>query len=192
MSSIDVKLGAAERLRSAPVIAATVALAAVVAASQATLADAVLRAVLVVLLVPCALIDLERRVIPNLITGPGCLVAIVIGLALDPGGEPRRLLWAALAGGFLLAAALARPSGMGMGDVKLVAMMGLFLSRPAVVALMLALLGSVGAALVLVRRHGVATARTTGLPFGPYLAVGGVVAAIAGAPIIHAYLGLHG
>jgi leader peptidase (prepilin peptidase)/N-methyltransferase len=192
MSSIDVKLGAAERLRSAPVIAATVALAAVVAASQATLADAVLRAVLVVLLVPCALIDLERRVIPNLITGPGCLVAIVIGLALDPGGEPRRLLWAALAGGFLLAAALARPSGMGMGDVKLVAMMGLFLGRPAVVALMVALLGSVGAALVLARRHGVAAARTTGLPFGPYLAVGGVVAALAGAPIIHAYLGLHG
>ena len=192
MSTFDVKARASDRLRSAPVIAGTLALAAVVAAPQATFAEAVLRAVLTILLVPCALVDLERRIIPNRITGPGALLAIGLGLALDAGGEPRRLLWAVLAGGFLLCAALARPGGMGMGDVKLLAMMGLFLGRPAFVALLVALLGSVLAAVVLARRHGIAAARKTGLPFGPYLAVGGVVAALVGDPIIHAYLSLHG
>jgi leader peptidase (prepilin peptidase)/N-methyltransferase len=110
---------------------------------------------------------------------------------LDSAGEPGRLLWAALAGGFLLLAALARPSGMGMGDVKLVGMMGLLLGRPVVVALLLALLGSIAAGVVLARRRGVRVARKTGLPFGPYLAVGGIVAALVGDPIIHAYLNLH-
>lgn len=175
-----------------PVIGATVALVAVVAAAQPSAHAAVLRAVLVALLVPCALIDLERRIIPNWITGPGCLGAIVLGLALAPGSEPQRLVWAAVCGGFLLVAALAKPSGMGMGDVKLVAMMGLFLGRPVAVALLLALLGTSVAAIVLARRLGVRAARGTGLPFGPYLAVAGVVAALAGDPLIHAYLSLHG
>ncbi|MGH2873031.1 MAG: hypothetical protein ACRDL5_11295, partial [Solirubrobacteraceae bacterium] len=71
MSSVDAKLTAAGRLRSAPVIAATVAVAALVAVTQATVGASVLRAVLVALLVPCAVIDLERRVIPNRITGFG-------------------------------------------------------------------------------------------------------------------------
>ncbi len=70
-------------------------------------------------LVPCALIDIERRIIPNRITGPAALVAIALGLALDRAGEPQRLLWAAIAGGFLLLAALVNSAGMGMGDVKL-------------------------------------------------------------------------
>lgn len=193
MSSIDVsRPSAVARLRSAPVIGATVALAAVVAAAQPSAHEAVLRAVLVVLLVPCALIDIERRIIPNLITGPGCLGALVLGLALAPGSESQRLLWAGLCGGFLLIAALAKPGGMGMGDVKLVAMMGLFLGAPVAVALLLALLGTSVAAIVLARRHGVRAARATGLPFGPYLAVAGVIAALAGDPLIHAYLSLHG
>ncbi|MGH2915546.1 MAG: prepilin peptidase [Solirubrobacteraceae bacterium] len=192
MSSIDASPRASARLRSAPVICATLAVAAVVAALAPTPVTAVLRAVLVALLVPCAVIDLERRVIPNRITGPGAVLAIAAGLALDAGTEPRRLEWAAIAGGFLLVAALANPRGMGMGDVKLVAMMGLFLGAPVAVALLLALLGSVVAAVVLAARRGVRAARATGLPFGPYLAVGGLIAALAGTPLIHAYLSLHG
>jgi leader peptidase (prepilin peptidase) / N-methyltransferase len=191
MSATQLKPSAEARLRSAPVIAATVALATVVAVPQSSFAASVLRAVLVLLLVPCSLIDLERRIIPNRITAPGALAAVGLGLALDPGGEPQRLLWAAVAGGFLLITALARPSGMGMGDVKLLAMMGLFLGRPVVIALLVALLGSVVTGIVLARRHGVQVARKTGLPFGPYLAVGGIVAALVGVPLIHAYLSLH-
>jgi leader peptidase (prepilin peptidase)/N-methyltransferase len=191
MSTSELNPLAAVRLRSAPVVLATCALAAVVAAPQSSAAEAVLRAVLVLALVPCALIDIDRRIIPNRITGPGSLVAIALGLVLDPAGEPGRLLWAAIAGGFLLAAALVSPRGMGMGDVKLLGMMGLFLGRPVALALLLALLGSIVAGIVLSRRLGVAKARKTGLPFGPYLAVGGVIAALAGNPIIHAYLSLH-
>jgi leader peptidase (prepilin peptidase)/N-methyltransferase len=190
MSATQVKPSAEARLRSAPVIAATMALAALVAVVQSSFAAAGLCAVLILLLVPCSLIDLERRIIPNRITGPGSLAAVALGLALDPAGEPARLLWAAIAGGFLLLTALARPSGMGMGDVKLLAMMGLFLGRPVVLALLVALLGSVVTGVVLARRHGVQVARKTGLPFGPYLAVGGIVAALVGVRIIHSYLTL--
>jgi leader peptidase (prepilin peptidase)/N-methyltransferase len=190
MSSTDLNSIAATRLRSAPVVAGTVALAAVVAVTQSSAVASVLCAVLAGLLVACSVIDLERRIIPNRITGPGSVAAVAIGLALDPGGEPTRLLWAAVAGGFLLVTALVRPSGMGMGDVKLLGMMGLFLGRPVLVALLVALLGSVVTGVVLARRHGVRAARKAGLPFGPYLAVGGIVAALAGAQIIHAYVSL--
>jgi leader peptidase (prepilin peptidase)/N-methyltransferase len=181
---------AADRLRSPAVIVGTVVLAGAVAAAQSSLANSVLRAALVFVLVPCALIDIERRVIPNRITGPAALIAIVLGLALDPAGEPKRLMWAAIAGGFLLVASLINPAGMGMGDVKLLGVMGLFLGRPVIVALFLALIGSVFAAAAIASRHGVRAARKTGLPFGPYLAMGGVLAAFLGDPILHAYLSL--
>jgi leader peptidase (prepilin peptidase) / N-methyltransferase len=182
---------AARQMRSPPVIAATVLLAAGAAAIQPSLAAAVLCAVLVVVLVPCALIDLERRVIPNRITGPGSVLAIALGLGLDAGGEPKRLMWAAIAGGFLLITALIRPSGMGMGDVKLLGMMGLYLGRPVIFALFVALIGSVIAGVVIAARRGVREARNTGLPFGPYLAAGGLLAALVGERVINAYLKLH-
>lgn len=175
-------------MRSPVVIAGTVALAAVVAVVQDSVAESVLRGVLVFVLVPCALIDLERRIIPNRITGPAAVVAVVLGLVLDPGGELTRLAWAAGAGGFLLIAALINPAGMGMGDVKLLAVIGLFLGSPVVVALLAALLGSVVTGIVLARRVGVQAARKTGLPFGPYLALGGLIAALVGNPVLHAYL----
>ncbi len=171
---------------------ATVALAIVVAAVQSSVAASVLRGLVVLALVPCAAIDLERRIIPNRITGPGSVVALVAGLALDPGGELARVLWALGAGGFLLIAALIRPAGMGMGDVKLTGMIGLFLGRSVVVALFAALIASVLTGVALATRRGVYAARKTALPFGPYLAFGGVLAALVGDQIIHAYLHLHG
>jgi leader peptidase (prepilin peptidase) / N-methyltransferase len=175
----------------APVVAATVALAAGVALIQGSAAAAVLRGVLVLVLVPCAVIDLRRRIIPNRITGPAAVVALVLGLALDAGHEPGRLLWAGAAGGFLLLAALANPAGMGMGDVKLVAVMGLFLGPLVVIALLLALLASAAVGVGIFVRRGIRTARTTGLALGPYLAAGGVIAAVAGGQLLHVYLSAH-
>lgn len=177
---------------SLPVVSATIALSVLVAAVQGSAAAAVLRGVLVLVVVPCALIDLERRIIPNRITGPAAIVAIVAGLALDTGGEPRRLLAGALTGGFLLLAALAKPAGMGMGDVKLLGTMGLFLGPAVVVALFVALIASTATGVLVARRHGLHAARKTALPFGPYLAAGGILAALVGNPIVHAWLHLHG
>jgi leader peptidase (prepilin peptidase)/N-methyltransferase len=191
MSTADPKPDASSRLRSPAVIAATVLLAAGAAAAQSSVVNSVLRCALIFVLVPCALIDIERRIIPNRITGPAAIVAVVLGLAFDAGGEPKRLLWAGIAGVFLLLAALASPAGMGMGDVKLLGVMGLFLGRPVIVGLLLALIGTIVAGIVIARRRGIQAARKTGLPFGPYLAAGGVVAVFAGDPLLHAYLNLH-
>jgi leader peptidase (prepilin peptidase)/N-methyltransferase len=190
MSTLQLTPAVSARLRSPAVIGATALLTVAVAALQDSVVAAVLRGLLILVLVPCALIDLEQRIIPNRITGPAALAALVLGLALDAGGEPRRLLWAAIAGGFILVTALAYPAGMGMGDVKLLAVMGLCLGRPVIVALVLALLGNVLTGVLIAGRKGVMQARKTALPFGPYLAVGGVVAAFVGDPLMHAYLGL--
>jgi leader peptidase (prepilin peptidase) / N-methyltransferase len=178
-------------LRSIPVLAGTVALAVAVSLLQGSLSTAVLRAVLVFVLVPCALIDLDRRIIPNRITGPATLIAIVLGLVLDPGGELRRVAWAAGCGGFLLVAALAYPAGMGMGDVKLVAVMGLLLGPAVLVALFAALTANALVGLALMARHGVRAGRRTSLPFGPFLAGGGLLAALVGSQLLSAYLSLH-
>jgi prepilin signal peptidase PulO-like enzyme (type II secretory pathway) len=178
----------AGRWRTPPVFIATLALAVLVGVLQNSASASVLRAALVLLVVPCALIDLERRIIPNRITGPGALFALLAGLALDPGGEPNRLLWAAIAGGFLLIAAIASPSGMGMGDVKLLGVMALLLGSPVVIALLVALLGNILGAIVMSTRRGVRSALKTHVPFGPYLAIGGILAAIVGDALIRAYL----
>jgi leader peptidase (prepilin peptidase)/N-methyltransferase len=191
MSTAAIKPTAAQRLHSLPVLAGTAAVTLLVAALAPTAATATLRALLVLIVVPCALIDIERRIIPNRITGPAAVLAILVGLALDASGEPRRLLWAGVAGGFLLIAALISPGGMGMGDVKLLAVLGLLLGPPVVIALLIALLGNVAAAAVVARRRGIRAARKTTMPFGPFLAVGGALAAVAGSPILHAYLSMH-
>jgi leader peptidase (prepilin peptidase) / N-methyltransferase len=190
MSTLQLTPAVSARLRSPVVIGATALLTVAVAALQDSVAAAVLRGLLILVLVPCALIDLEQRIIPNRITGPAALTALVMGLALDAGGEPRRLLWAAIAGGFILITALAYPAGMGMGDVKLLGVMGLCLGRPVILALVVALLGNVLTGVLIAGRKGVKEARKTALPFGPYLAVGGVAAAFVGDPLMHAYLSL--
>lgn len=178
----------APRLRSPAAIAATMLVAGGVSAAQDSVAASVLRGVLVFVVVACGLADLEWRIIPNRITGPAALLGLALGLALDPAGQPERLLWAAVAGGFLLVASLANPAGMGMGDVKLVGVIGLYLGRSVVVAVLFALVASVATGVVIARRRGVRAARKTALPLGPYLAVGAVVAAFVGDPLVHSYL----
>ncbi len=170
---------------------AAVLVAAGVAAAQSSVADAVLRGVLMLVLIVCALTDLERRIIPNRITGPAALLGLALGLALDPDGEPSRLLWAVIAGGFLMIAVLINPAGLGMGDAKLVAVMGLYLGAPVVVALLVALLSSLAVGVAIALRRGVRAARKTQLPFGPYLAAGGIVAALVGSGLLHIYVHHH-
>ena len=131
--------------------------------------------------------DLDRRVIPNRTLAVGALACLAIVAAADPGTLPERALAAAGAGGFLLLGAIWDRPGMGMGDVKLAAVMGLYLGGAVAVALLVGLVagGTVGVALI--ARHGLA-ARTHPLPFGPFLALGGVVALAIGDPLLEWYL----
>ncbi|HSJ16475.1 MAG TPA: A24 family peptidase [Solirubrobacterales bacterium] len=131
--------------------------------------------------------DLQRRVIPNRVLVAGALVCAAIVAATDAASLPERVLAASGAGGFLLLGAVWDRRGMGMGDVKLAAVMGLYLGAAVAVALLVGLVagGAVGA--VMIARHGVA-ARTQPLPFGPFLALGGIVALAVGDTLIDWYL----
>jgi leader peptidase (prepilin peptidase)/N-methyltransferase len=153
-----------------------------------TTADVVLGIVLILLVVPIALIDLEHRIIPNRLTLLGAVLAIVLGTALDPSGEPARLIAGAAAGGFLLLAALAYPGGMGMGDVKLAGMMGLFLGSAVAPALFIALVAGTLLGVVIIARKGAAEGRKTAVPFGPFLALGAIVAVFLGNPLVDVYV----
>jgi leader peptidase (prepilin peptidase)/N-methyltransferase len=144
--------------------------------------------VLILLVVPIALIDLEYRIIPNRLTALGAVLALAIGLALDPACEPERLIAAAAAGGFFLLAALAYPGGMGMGDVKLAAMMGLFLGASVAAALLIALLAGVALGAVVIARKGARDGRKTAVPFGPFLALGALVAVFVGPQLVDVYV----
>jgi leader peptidase (prepilin peptidase)/N-methyltransferase len=168
--------------------ALTAALCVGAVLAHPTATGVALSIVLILLVVPAALIDLEHRIIPNSITVPGAALALAIGLALDPAGEPERLIAGAAAGGFLLAAALAYPGGMGMGDVKLAAVMGLFLGAAVAPALLIALLAGVALGMVVIARRGAQAGRKTAVPFGPFLALGALVAVFAGHPLVDVYV----
>ncbi len=116
------------------------------------------------------------------------MLALGIGLALDPSGEPERLIACAGAGGLLLLAALAYPGGMGMGDVKLAAVMGLFLGRAVAPAILVGLIAGVAVGAVVIARKGAAEGRRTRIPFGPFLALGALVGVFAGQDIVNAYV----
>jgi leader peptidase (prepilin peptidase)/N-methyltransferase len=171
-----------------PLVEALTALLCVIAVlvggSTATI---VLSVVFILLLVPIALIDFEHRIIPNKLTALGALLAIALGAALDPHGETARLIAGALAGGALLLVALAYPRGMGMGDVKLAGVMGLFLGASVAPAMLIALLAGTIYGAALATRKGAHAARKSTVPFGPFLAFGSLVAIFAGDPIVNWY-----
>jgi leader peptidase (prepilin peptidase) / N-methyltransferase len=147
--------------------------------------DALLAAFFCALLVAVSATDLEHRIIPNRIVLPGAAVVLAAQTALHP--SPEWALGALGASGFLLIAALAYPAGMGMGDVKLALLMGAMLGRTVGVALMLGMVIALLPSIVLLARHG-AAARKMGIPFGPFLALGAVVALFWGDRLLDAYL----
>src|SRR5271166_4433823 len=167
-------------------LTAVLCVGAVLAHSSA--AGIALSVALILIVVPATVIDLEYRIIPNKITALGAVLALAIGLALDPAGEPERLIAGAAAGGFLLLAALAYPGGMGMGDVKLAAVMGLFLGSAVAPAILIALVSGTAVGAVIIARKGAKEGRKTAVPFGPFLALGALVAVFAGQPLVGVYV----
>lgn len=151
------------------------------------LAELALGLVFCATLVTVTLADLDRRVIPNSVLLAASVVVVGTLLVVDPAALPERLLAGAGAGGFLLVAALIYPGGMGMGDVKLAAVMGLYLGSAVVPAMMAALLLGAVVGVAIMARHGAAE-RKRAIPFGPFLAAGGVVGLLAGDEILGWYL----
>lgn len=143
---------------------------------------------LVLLLVPITLIDLDHRIIPNVLTGLGAVVAVALVAVIDTGALPGHLIAGLAAGGFLLVAALVYPSGMGMGDVKLAGVLGLFLGRAVAPAMFAALIAGTVVGAVIIARKGAKEGRKTGIPFGPWLSFGGLVGLFAGDAIVDWYL----
>lgn len=139
-------------------------------------------------LVAVAFIDLDHRIIPNRILAPAAAYAVAASAIVRPELLPELLAAGAGAFGLLLAAALVRPGGMGMGDVKLAGVMGLYLGVSVAPALLVAFLVGAAVGLVMIAREG-AAARKRGVPFGPFLALGGLVALLAGPELVDLYLG---
>jgi leader peptidase (prepilin peptidase)/N-methyltransferase len=139
------------------------------------MAAAVLDASLVALLGVVTLRDLRTRLVPDTALLASLAVAIPVCLLSDPGGMPVRVAAGLAAGGFLLAAALIRPDGMGLGDVKLAGVLGIYLGPRVAEAMVVAFaVGSV-AGLLLLARHGW-SARSRTIPFAPFLAIGALAA----------------
>jgi leader peptidase (prepilin peptidase) / N-methyltransferase len=151
-------------------------------------AEAVIGLVFVAVLAVVTLTDLERRIISNRVLIVGAVLCLAIAIPTDLAGVPERLIAAAAAGGIFFLVVLAYPAGMGLGDVKLAATMGLFLGRAVAPAMLAALLIASVVGLALIARHG-SGARKMAIPFGPFLAIGGVIGLLAGDQLIDLYLG---
>ena len=150
-------------------------------------ASAAVAAFFCAVLVTVSATDLEHRIVPNRIVLPATVVVLVAQTALEP--SPEWMLGALGAALFLFVAAVAYPAGMGMGDVKLALLLGAALGRSAGVALMIGMVAALVPSAVLLARHGQA-ARKMGIPFAPFLALGGVVALFAGDALLDAYFSL--
>jgi leader peptidase (prepilin peptidase) / N-methyltransferase len=140
------------------------------------------------LLVPVTVIDLDFRIIPNTLMIVGTATALALLVAFDASAIPEHLIAAFAAGGFLLAAVLVHPRGMGLGDVKLAFVMGLFLGQEVGVAMFVALVTGSVVGIGVMAVKGAKEGRKTAIPFGPFLALGSYVALLAGEPVVDWYL----
>jgi leader peptidase (prepilin peptidase)/N-methyltransferase len=148
--------------------------------------DLVTQLVLVAVLIAAAGIDLEHRLIPNRLLVPAAIWGVAAGAVVMTSELPELLI--AGAGAFLamLVIALIQPKGMGMGDVKLAGVLGLYLGQSVLPALLVGFLTGSLVGLGIMAREG-AGARKRGVPFGPFLALGGIVALLVGPDLIDLY-----
>jgi leader peptidase (prepilin peptidase) / N-methyltransferase len=139
------------------------------------------------MLIAVAGIDLEHRIVPNKILLPMAVWGIGAGAAVRPDMLPELLIGGAAAFTFLFVAALVHPKGMGMGDVKLAGVMGLYLGASVAPALLIGFLTGSVVGVAILAKHG-AAGRKRGVPFAPFLALGGIVALLVGPELIDLYV----
>jgi leader peptidase (prepilin peptidase)/N-methyltransferase len=163
-----------------------------VAAHLGAVAALVPALLLCALLVGITAADLRYRIVPNRLV----LIGIGGGLALNVAADPSRVVELVLsmlcAGLLLLVAHLVYPAGLGLGDVKLAAMLGAFLGAPVAVAVGAGLLLATLPSLALLARHGLRRGRSLAMALGPFLALGAVLALVRGEALLHWYLQARG
>jgi leader peptidase (prepilin peptidase)/N-methyltransferase len=137
-------------------------------------------------LIALAAIDLDRRILPNRIVYPMAVWAVIAVAIVDLDELPEHLIAGVGAFAFLFVAVLAYPAGMGMGDVKLAGAMGLYLGLSVIPALLAAFLSGSAVGIGMLVREG-ASARKKAIPFGVFLALGGVIGVLAGPELIDLY-----
>lgn len=175
--------GTAISARYPLVEALTAAVFAAVAAVRGVDLDLLLELPFAAVLIAVAAIDLDHRIVPNRILAPAAVYGLAVAALLDPGAVPELAIAGAGAFAALLVAALISPGGMGMGDVKLAGTMGLYLGAEVIPALFVAFLaGAVTGIAVALRQGG--GVRGKGVPFAPFLALGGIVGLLAGPELI--------
>ena len=148
--------------------------------------DLVLELPFVAALIALAAIDYDHKLLPNKIVYPLAAYGVIATLLVDRDDLVENLIAGAGAFAFLLAAVIAYPRGMGMGDVKLAGAMGLYLGLSIIPALLAAFLSGSVVGVVILAREG-AAGRKKAVPFGVFLALGGIVGVLAGPELIDVY-----
>ena len=148
--------------------------------------DLILELPFVAALIALAGIDFDHKLLPNKIVYPLAAYGVIATLLVDRDDLVENLVSGAGAFAFLLVALIAYPRGMGMGDVKLAGAMGLYLGTAVIPAMLVAFLTGSVAGLVILAREG-AAARKKAIPFGVFLAIGGIVGVLAGPELIDLY-----
>jgi leader peptidase (prepilin peptidase)/N-methyltransferase len=148
--------------------------------------DLVLELPFVAALIALAGIDYDHKLLPNRIVYPLAGYGLIATVLVDRGDLVEHIVAGAGAFAFLLAAVIAYPRGMGMGDVKLAGAMGLFLGVSVIPALLVAFLTGSVVGLAIIAREGTA-GRKKAIPFGVFLALGGIVGVLAGPELIDLY-----
>ena len=165
--------------RPAAVAGLAAAVAGLILASGGVGAWEVVTAATAGTLVWLAAIDLERRLVPNRIVLGSLVLVLAAAFAVDPATGAAHALAGLLAGASFLTAALVRPGALGIGDVKLVALLGALLGAGVLGALTVGFLLLGVAALALVVREG-RSALARQLPLVPFLAAGAIATLLAG------------
>jgi leader peptidase (prepilin peptidase)/N-methyltransferase len=137
-------------------------------------------------LIALAAIDFDHKILPNAIVYPLAAYGVIATLLVDRDDLVENLIAGAGTFAFLLAAVIAYPRGMGMGDVKLGGAMGLYLGLSVIPALLVAFLSGTLVGVVILAREG-AAGRKKAVPFGVFLALGGLVGILAGPELIDVY-----
>jgi leader peptidase (prepilin peptidase)/N-methyltransferase len=180
-AEVHPRLSAIAHIRALPpseqlgVTGASVVLGAGCFARFGLSAHAFVGAILAVSLVLLTVIDLDRRLLPDAIVLPALAVVLILQIAFYPDHALEWVLAALAAGLFFFIPLLVYPAGMGMGDVKLAVLLGAALGKTVAAAIFAGLLAAALVGLFVLAREGLSARKKT-IPFGPFLALGGILA----------------